>query len=83
MFNVPDVCARTFAHAPVLCTAALEMLREELEHALQAPSDDITGISGARSGWKQLDPVKETAQLGPNPPRRDWFLGHTWEFLLA
>lgn len=70
MFNVPDVCARTFAHAPVLCTAALEMLREELEHALQAPSDDITGISGTRSGWKQLDPVKETALLstaGPQP----------------
>lgn len=50
------VCVRTFSHPPGLSTTALKMLREELEHSLQAPSDDITGISGTRSASEQLKP---------------------------
>lgn len=38
--------ARAFPHPFDLCPAALVMLREELEHVLQALTDDITGVSG-------------------------------------
>lgn len=49
-----SLSARTFSHPPVLCPAALEMLREELKHVLQAPADDITGVSGTGPAGKQF-----------------------------
>lgn len=55
--------APTFPHPSGLCTAALQVLREELGHLLQALSDDITGVSGARSGGNN-----ESLKLWPRPP---------------
>lgn len=53
-FVSESVCARTFPHPPVLCTAALEMLREDVKHVLQAPADDITGVSGTGPAGTQV-----------------------------
>lgn len=55
------MCAHTFPHPPVLSSTALKMLREELKHSLQAPSDDITGISGTRPASEQLQPFKKNS----------------------
>lgn len=75
------VCVRahTFAHPPGFGISALEMLREDLVHALQAPADDIAGVSGTRPASKKNQiPLKEAAllkafllpSLGLSPLRR-------------